>query len=481
MNRLLLIIIVIMGALFVFPCSGFTLTTEFQGHLESKYITRDTSGFQYGFMDDLDSVQWKQEMQLDFTVRPEYIYGQPAFRFQKAFFRYRGAYDAIFDTTDRYDDIRKKSPADFELGRDDLKWENDLREAFADFIGEDSTGSTRANLRLGRQIVQWGEADGFNLMNIINPNDNSSKMFFSNPEDLLTPLWMGRFDVKVPGTGFFENFDLQVLAIPDIRPTQYAPLDGQYNAPYAFGFKGFSPLVVKEDVPDNTLDNMEYGVRAGTSFAGLNLFLYYFDGWADNGAVDFSTAATGSLFFRHEEQQAYGFSFNKFIETGNFVLRGEGSLTTDYTVVDFEDPTFRGYTFHDFYQALVGFDKSISGLPIGTRSALTTAFQVYYAKIDDYDENALFGRTADEDNVRLTLLLTTDYVHGTIVPTVFGMYDTEGTWMTQLGVAYSPDGHWYFDVTQMSFWGNHSATSKSAFAPFVKTASEVAVKCGYRW
>ena len=122
-------------------------------------------------MDDLQGVQWIQELQLDLEVTPEYPTGQPLVRFEKAFFRYRGAYDAIYDTSDKYNDVVNDAQGKFELGKRDLKWDQDLREAFADFVAENEYSTMRANLRLGKQIVQWGESDAFNLMNIVNPND----------------------------------------------------------------------------------------------------------------------------------------------------------------------------------------------------------------------------------------------------------------------------------------------------------------------
>lgn len=485
LSKLMRMILLVAIAALVLPASGHALKTEFSGQIQSKYIARDTSGFQYGFMDDTESVQWKQELQLDLEVEPEYVTGEPLVRFEKAFFRYRGAYDAIFDLNDDYDGIREKSPDDFELGKDDLEYENELREGYVDFAAENSTGSTQANLRLGRQIVQWGEADGFNLMNIINPSNYSDQMFFSDVEDLAIPLWMGRLDASTPAPGPFATFNLQLVAVPDVRPTQFAPLGQDKSAPYAFSFRGLGSLPVKEDVPTSGFDNMEYGVRAGfNGFYGWNGYLYYFDGYQNSPAIDFSKAAYppySHYTFRHPEQETYGYSFNKFVGWGNFVFRGEGSLTTNHSMTDFEKHPIRGYSLHDFYQVLFGIDKNISGsdLPIGTRSALVTSFQAYYNKVKDYEPNALYNRTAAEDTMRLTMLLQTDYFHGTTTPSLFVMYDTAGTWMTSLGVNWSPDGNWFVDVSQMSYYGDTDA--RSAFSPYIDTASEVSMKVGYRW
>ena len=229
-------------ALFLDSDYTYALKTDFHGHLKSNYVLRDTNGFQNKFMDSVTCSQWLTELKFDLTVRPEDV-SFAGFKLSKIFLTYRGAYDAVFDVTDRWDNVRDKSPSDFELGKDDLKVENDLREAFVDFTTRFGSQQSIA-VRLGRQIVQWGEADGFNVVNIVNPQDNRNKMFFDNPEDLATPLWMGRVDYSSGMLGPFNSIDLQFVLIPDIRPHQFAPLDqsstdpyDNNNAPYAFGFK----------------------------------------------------------------------------------------------------------------------------------------------------------------------------------------------------------------------------------------------------
>ena|GEM_PF-1156317 len=221
------------------------LETEFHGRVQSTFVLRDINGFQYEPFDQTKGVQWRQELKFDLCIKPEYEQHPHNLRLDKFFLSYRGAYDAIFDVVDRdaYNDIRQKSDRDFQLGRDDIETENDLREAFVDIISE--TGAHSLNLRLGRQIVQWGDADAFNVVNVLNPLDNSTLMFFENPEDLATPLWMGRLNYSRPKLGPFHNIGLEFVLIPDIRPYQFAPLDDtpdpdiNLNSPYAFFLKDF--------------------------------------------------------------------------------------------------------------------------------------------------------------------------------------------------------------------------------------------------
>jgi hypothetical protein len=475
------------GVLFVlafYPMNSLALDLDFRGHLQSTGVLRDTDGFQYGLMDNLEVVQVRNELKFDLAIKPEYPKGQPPVRWEKAFLVYRGAYDAIFDLTDRYDNVREKSPNDFELGRDDIKWENDLREAFVDFIAEG--GLQSANLRLGRQIIQWGDADGFNMANVVNPNDNSVLLFFDNPEDLANPLWMARLDYSRSSVGPFNAVDLQLLAIPDIRPTQFAPLDGTYDAPYAFSFEAFRPLPVREDVPSSTIDNMEFGVRLGLNFSDWQLYGYVFDGYQDNPAIDFRTIFSGFYTFKHPRQTVYAVSFSTFLDPPiNAIFRGEASLTDEQYYTDLErwgfgvDPTAKTYSGHKWYQALLGFDKDFHPKWIGTRTALSSFTQVYYWKIDDYSYDATWRPAAEDEYFRITQGFQTNYMHGSLTPFLFGMYDTDGCFMTNASLDYTPDGKWYCKLSQISFWGNPPPEA-SPFAGLIST-SEVSLRVGYRW
>ena len=156
MKRYLIIVSWIVLILLSYPVNGHSLGVDVRGHVSSLFILRDTDGFQHGFLDENEGVQWRNELQFDLTLKPEYA-GMPTYYLEKVFMSYRGAYDAIFELRDKYDNVREKSPDDFELGKDDLEWENDLREVFMDLVAEE--GMTKVNLRLGRQIVRWGETD----------------------------------------------------------------------------------------------------------------------------------------------------------------------------------------------------------------------------------------------------------------------------------------------------------------------------------
>jgi len=475
------------------------IDVNLRGQVSSLFILRDTNGFQHGFMDNLYGTQWRNELKFDLTIRPVYK-GVPAYRLEKVFLSYRGAYDAIFDCRPHaFENIQKHTSDDFELGQRDLETENDLREAFVDFVGAE--GMQKVNLRLGRQIVRWGETDTFNVINVVNPSDYSYQMNFANPDDLAMPLWMGRLDYSVMGLGIFDTFGLQILVIPDIKPSITAPLNGKNNtvnfdAPYAYLYKGFDGLGIthiNEDIDGSGFNNMEYGLSTTFGISGLELALYYFTGYQNGGAADWSDYLTfyGSggllgkpeLTFRHPRQRVYGYSFNYYIAPLNGVLRGEGAYTNRMalTETDFGPGDLTGIAMKKVIHNLIGFDKDLHPRWIGTDSALTVNLDAHWKHIKDWEDNRSIHPANLTDSFLYCMMMMTDYYHGQIKPTVVAWYDPEGNWMSRINLKWDPDGKWLYEITEMSYWGNTNGISDLCVNGAQINTSELSFKVTYRF
>lgn len=477
------------------PVNGQCLDVNLGGQVSSAFVLRDIDGFESGILDRLRGVQWRNSLEFDLTLKPEYT--GATYYIEKFFLSYKGAYDAIFECTDRYDDVRDKSPDDFELGKDDIEWENDLREVFVDLVAEE--GMTKVNLRLGRQIVRWGETDSFNVINVPNPSDNSYQMFFSDPDDTATPLWMLRLNYNVVGAGFFDSLGFEFLAIPDIRPIQLAPLgntNGTMNvdAPYAFIMKGLyqgmvdfgvaNIVKIEEDVPEDTWDNMEYALSMIFSIGDLEGALHYFVGHQDAGVINWTGFPT--LKMTHPRQRTYGFSFNYFVECLNGVVRGEGAYTDKmhlgYNATG-NPYAFPGISKKNVSQVLLGFDKDLHPKWIGTDSALMSGFEIYWKHILnlEVDEDPAIYAADKKNSYIATAFFQTDYYHGMITPRLTLMYDTEGTWASNANLAYDPDGKWMYSITMMSFWGEKTPLSQYSLDGVMQENSELSFKVTYRF
>jgi hypothetical protein len=480
--------------------NGYCLDVDFRGQVSSLYIMHDTNGFQHGVLDHLSGAQWRNTLQFDLTLKPKYEGSRPSAYLEKVFLSYRGSYDAIFATMERYDNIVEKERADFELGRDDVEWENDLRECFTDLVVEG--GAQKVNLRLGRQIVRWGETDSFNVINVVNPSDRSYQMAFSNPDDLAIPLWMGRLDYSIAGLGFFDSLGIQLLCTPDIRPTQFAPLNGKdgfatFDAPYGYllsAFNGYGITAFHEDVASSQFDNMEYGISTTFAIGSLNGALHYFCGHQHDPAIDWAQYLTwaGSLglagapeiTFRHPRQNTYGYSWNYFMQWANAVVRGEGALTDNAYLMDMDITSpfdLDGISKRKVYQNMVGFDKDLHPTWIGTTSALGLGVEGYWRHVDDWYTDAALHGFDKEDTYILTCLMYTDYWNYKIRPMILAMYDSEGDWMTNASIKYDPDGKWLFTLAQSSFWGPTNGISNFSYGGALISTSEVSFKVTYRF
>lgn len=463
---------------------------NFTGHIQSTYVLRDNQGIQYDFLRNTEGVQWRQELKFDVSIAPKYD-APPPLRVSKIFFSYRGAYDAIYDLRNKYNaipDSRRDGGSRYDTGLDDLRIENDLREVFFDVTANAGQQGT-LNSRLGRQIIQWGEADGFNLVNIVNPQDNRSLMFFSNPDDLANPIWMGRFDYSSGNVGPFSNFSAQFLVIPDNRPSVYAATDQSMVAPYAYVFQSLRGFDMRQNDNPSTFNDMPYGFRLGFQKGPVTAYLYHFNGFQAAPALNFSDLPVGKIMMDHPRLKMYGASFNYAWDAVAGVLRGEASYTDSLTYLDLRnsylDPSgnfsnLAGYTSNKTYQALLGFDKALHPKFIGTDSALTTTYQVYWRGIDGWNFADFASTPYKQNTYRVSVSASTDYFHGTISPSVFLMYDLSGVLMTMPTIEYTPDGKWYFDVSAMMAFGDKHAVCDYNNA-LLTEISEFSFRMGYRW
>jgi len=140
-----------------------------------------------------------------------------------------------------------------------------LDEVYADIYLKNT------DLRIGRQVVNWGTADGINPTNYINPRELSLTETEPGGKPLacLKATYYGK---KADMTGVIV-FDFEPQEIPEeleIAIGQLIP-----------GFGGFpSPAEI-----ENTLENMEFALKVEKRIANWDTKLSYFHGWEDYPAL----------------------------------------------------------------------------------------------------------------------------------------------------------------------------------------------------
>jgi hypothetical protein len=95
-------------------------------------------------------------------------------------------------------------------GRNDLAFENTLREAYVDLALRDLPVS----FRLGRQQVIWGESDQFRLMDVINPLDLTWHLQQEDFVNLRIPLWLIKTIVDIGDLGPLSNVFTEIVWNP---------------------------------------------------------------------------------------------------------------------------------------------------------------------------------------------------------------------------------------------------------------------------
>ncbi len=195
----------------------------------------------------------------------------------------------------------------------------ELREAYIDT----EIGSTF--LRVGKQQVVWGQADGLKVLDVLNPQ-SFREFILDDFEDSRIPLWMVNAEIPV-GEAL-----LQLLWIPD---NTYDDIP-EPGATFTFT----SPLIVPELPPgvpvtisplnrsDDFFGDSDVGAKLSVFFGGWDLSLNYAYHYFDRPVVRREISTAGIIVRQdYERTHLLGGTFSNVF--GNFTLRGEVGYSSD--------------------------------------------------------------------------------------------------------------------------------------------------------
>jgi len=137
------------------------------------------------------------------------------------------------------------------------EWEVDFREVWVQ-------GSLLDNLdlKLGRQIVNWGRSDSLRVLDVFNPLDNREPGLV-DIEDLKRPVTMLRLDYYLRGA--LKSWNLQLLVAPEIRYSQDPPYGSDFNP---------IPFPTEWDRPQHWGEVPEFGLAVNGIFHGWDISFY---------------------------------------------------------------------------------------------------------------------------------------------------------------------------------------------------------------
>jgi len=161
-------------------------------------------------------------------------------------------------------------------GRDDYtedvldmyEWEVDFQEVWIQGSPLDDL-----DVKIGRQIVNWGRSDTLRVLDVLNPLDNREPGLV-DIEDLRRPVAMVKVDY------YLGKWSLSGIAIPEIRFNLNPPFGSDF-APVTASLGTLEAFAVPEEIPDEKLANTEWAVALKGIFSGWDVSLHYARYWRD--------------------------------------------------------------------------------------------------------------------------------------------------------------------------------------------------------
>lgn len=364
--------------------------------------------------------------------------------------------------------------------------------------------------RVGKQIVQWGQTDGFLLMNQINPLDQRRGITDVEFENTLIPTWLIRAEYIVPQgclPNWLSSINLQGLFIPNADFAANADISGGNTfsgiwAPYVeinpvpgvpipypmdyFHVGEFRRDISKPDQWDPQGHAFGFRISTVTSYgAGVTLNGYY--GRSHDVAVsgpigaDFTPFDWDGRQTIHPWFEAY-YPFVKFLGAtytdeisflkaawlGNVapVLRFEGLYAFDSKFSTSNDAGSMAYYMakqgdnfweSDEVRLMVGADWKVRIRPLNSKTFFFISPQLYWRHIVDYPGSDALGKkqhigdpngdTIYRDTWTTTLMVNTNYFHTKLQPSFFWLRD----WSTKSGfykpqLAYEYSNVWKYSL-----------------------------------
>jgi hypothetical protein len=351
------------------------------------------------------------------------------------------------------------------------------------------------NIRIGRQIVNWGESISARVGDVVNPVDARFDLGFTNLEDTRMPIWMvrGLHQFYNIGTSFDWIFSPYMQAdryrvsrtlawgpgnitangtwngvaeerftpapetriivhglgdvtstLAGVMPVLWAPLNETFygsGEPADLGY-----LLGNFDYPDSNLKDARFGFKTSSTIYGVQTGVYFWRGHAFTPPVLYyrgASAAGNALFDTvYERQNTLGFYANKNFEFG--VLRMDVAYKPDY------DYQTTNVTKHpdmvvgvDTLLTQLGINKDFMIHPLNQNQAFSlTAEYVGEFLVGDADGALVAFPWHIEklkDSHTFMASIGTNYNFGMYAYNLTVIYNLENNGLIQPSITYNPD------------------------------------------
>ena len=337
-----------------------------------------------------------------------------------------------------------------------------LKEFYLDFRGR------TWEIRLGKQIVSWGETAFFQVADIINPLDLTNFKVWPDFDDLKVGLWMIRVFYMPPQ--MWQNISFELIFIPPDFQTTRLPQAGHGfffgNAPLPDGVFGNLLHHAEHDKPGNDWNNAEWGIRIrGYSF-DADWTLAYFNSRLDSGLIarDKGNAQVLNAIFglpvkdriyRFPRYHSLGFTFARAVPKIKSTIRGEAVFNhRDYqygpagTASDIRSKKLLVTALAVDHNLFIPWLTPLNRMRHMSATITWYHYKLIGHKYNKHTGEFIQGETGRDSSLdTIDLMLQYGFYWDYILPTFSVAYDFNGGTSIMGVLKYAPGDHWRFQVS----------------------------------
>lgn len=345
-------------------------------------------------------------------------------------------------------------------------------------------------LRAGKQIVRWGETDGFRLMDQINPVDQRRGLADVEFENTIIPLWLLRAEYEVSTLpAWCQGLSFQGIVNPNIqfRPNEgivpgntvsgiWAPdIAAPLGGPYPFDYGHIGSLDARIHAPAGR-EGYEYALRAKAAVRDATVTLNYYYGRDKDpvttiaGPPRIEVSPYDGRMIVHPVVEGH---YPRFRFAGATMSTDIDSLQSSRLggvapVVRLEAFYAFGNTFvadrrnvferHDEIRWAAGADWKVRIPFLNPMTDFSVSPQFYHRRIVGYPgDDTLTGPGGEplrKNNYQASLMIGTAYFSSKLQPSFFWLRNmSERADFYRFQITYDPDHHWRYTVGTMLFYG----------------------------
>jgi len=260
-----------------------------------------------------------------------------------------------------------------------------MREAYIDLY------FPSMDIRVGKQAIVWGEAEGAFITDIVSPQDLRSFILAD-----FTEVRMGVPAVKADY--FAGPLTFEAVWLPRFVPTAQPDADSIWSTEKM-------KLMSNPDLPSDDLENSEFFGKISYFGSALNGELMAGYAWDDmpvlKGDIDLTTGepVPSTLKATHKRYTVVGGSFSTTL--GSVVLRSEAAAYLDraFTKTEIPGPPTRTLSTSEYHQihGLAGLDWSLFGVDMSSQYILQYIHDYDAALMSEEYDHTLTFRMRDSN------------------------------------------------------------------------------------